>query len=154
MTDNLWMLLAVLALSVVVGVWWRSRQGVVRTSDTGPAQRAGAAPWAHLGLPHDRIVLMQMSAEICSACRQTARVLSEVAAADEGVVHVELDVAEHRDLAAALRVLRTPTVVVVGTDGTEVVRASGAMTPTQAREAVARARAEISTPAQNTGAER
>lgn len=136
MTDNLWMLLAALALSVVFGVWWRSRQGEV----SNPHRRG--TPWADLDLPIDRVVLLQFSAEVCSACRQTARVLTEVVEQNDDIAHVEIDVADHRDLAAALGILRTPTVIVIGTDGLEAARTSGAMNPRQAREAIARARAD------------
>lgn len=140
MTPNLWLLLAALAVSLAGGLWWRSRQGVV-----GRARERGT-PWAGLGLPADRVILLQMSSEICSACRHTARVLTDLAAQDDGVIHRELDVAEHPELTAALNVLRTPTVVVIGPDGSEAARASGAMTPRQAREAVAVARGASATP--------
>jgi thioredoxin-like negative regulator of GroEL len=55
------------------------------------------------------------------------------------VTHHEFDVDEHLDLVMALRILSTPTVVVLGPDGVPVARASGAMTAAQARTALGHA---------------
>jgi hypothetical protein len=52
-------------------------------------------------------------------------------------VHTELDVEAHPDLVRAAHVFHTPTVVVLDGAGTEVARSSGAMTPIQARTALA-----------------
>lgn len=42
-----------------------------------------------------------------------------------GVVHVEIDAEARLDLVRALGILRTPTVLVLDADGTEVRRATG-----------------------------
>jgi hypothetical protein len=63
-------------------------------------------------------------------------VLGTLTASEPGVVHTELDVEDHPELALECRVLRAPTVVVLDAHGTEVARASGRMTPAQARAAL------------------
>ncbi len=125
-------------LTVLLGLVWRSRQGAVR--DPGPT--AGAVDWlARLresGVePGPRGTFVQLSAAVCAPCRATARVLAAAADAAPGVVHTELDVEAHPGLVRAARVLRTPTVVMIDGDGTEVARSSGAMTPAQAQAALA-----------------
>lgn len=88
----------------------------------------GAGPgWDLAGTGPDgrRALLLQLSSPVCAPCRQTARVLGDLAAADPGLAHVEVDVAERVDVARALGVLRTPTTVVFDARGAEVLRVSG-----------------------------
>jgi thiol-disulfide isomerase/thioredoxin len=133
-------LAALLVVTALVGLVWRARQGRVRV--TAPAASAAAespaAVWADRGVVlGERATFLQLSAEVCSPCRATARVLGSLAATESGVVHHELDVDEHLDLVKELRVLTTPTVLLLDPDGVEVARASGAMTPAQAKQALA-----------------
>ncbi|MCB7136290.1 thioredoxin domain-containing protein [Cellulosimicrobium marinum] len=139
-------LAAVLALAVALGAWWRRRQGVVRPAArrrpaASPAHGApggAGVDWAAHGVrlgPHRTFV--QLSAAVCAPCRSTARVLGDVAARTDGVVHHELDVDDHLDLVLDLGVLRTPTVLVLDGAGRETARASGAMTRAQALDALA-----------------
>jgi hypothetical protein len=60
-----------------------------------------------------------------------------MASLEAGVTHVELDAAEHMELVRHLRVLRTPTVLLLDPAGHETGRSSGAMSLAQAREALA-----------------
>ncbi|AEG45393.1 thioredoxin family protein [Isoptericola variabilis] len=124
-------------VTVVLGLLWRSRQGALRA----PRDGVDWLGWCRrTGLePGGRATFVQLSAAVCSPCRATARVLSSLADGEPGVVHAELDVEQHPELVRAARVLRTPTVVVLDGAGTEVARSSGAMTPAQARAALAAA---------------
>lgn len=80
---------------------------------------------------------VQFSSAVCSPCRHVARVLTELSATEADVAHIELDVAEHPELVRSHGVLRTPTVLLIGADGTIHGRASGPMTAVQARAALA-----------------
>ncbi|PFG44452.1 thioredoxin [Isoptericola jiangsuensis] len=137
-----WTTLAVVVVvTVLVGLVWRRAQGRVRTT-AAPAGDEAAGTWrdevatagATLG---ERATFLQLSAQVCSSCRATARTLTAVRDAEPGVVHVEVDVDERPDLVRRARMLRTPTVLVLDATGTEVARASGTMSPVQAREALA-----------------
>lgn len=135
-------LVALVVLTVVVALVWRRGQGRLRRPDGGSSGR-GAAPdrWAAdldaLGAAAGaRATFLQFSAPVCAPCRATARVLAALAAEAPGVVHVEVDVETHLDLSLRAGVLRTPTVLVLDAAGAEVARASGAMTPAQARAAL------------------
>ncbi|WP_367039327.1 thioredoxin family protein [Streptomyces sp. Je 1-332] len=73
----------------------------------------------------ERATLVQFSSAFCQPCRATRRVLSEVAAMVPGVSHVELDAEAELDLVRELRILKTPTVLVLDADGQVVTRATG-----------------------------
>jgi thiol-disulfide isomerase/thioredoxin len=127
---------ALVALTVVLGLAWRARQGRVRTV---PARSSGpgvpVVDWAARGVGlGERATFVQFSAEVCAPCRATARVLRDLAVREPGVRHHELDVEEHLDLVRELGVLKTPTVLVLGPDGAQAARSSGGMSPAQARQ--------------------
>lgn len=83
-----------------------------------------------------RATFVQLSAEVCSACRSTARVLSGLVAERPDVVHVELDVADHLDLVRRFSVLRTPTTLVLDHAGVVVGRMTGGTDRRQALTAL------------------
>ena len=85
----------------------------------------------------ERATLVQFSSTFCAPCRATRLVLDRVISTTTGVTYVELDVAEHPDLGARLRIDVTPTVLILDADGVERGRASGAPSLAQARAALA-----------------
>ena len=122
-----------LLLAVVVGLWVQRRNGRSRSVAAGDVLTA-----ADLGVPlGERATFLQLSSEVCAPCRATARVLGALAPTLDGVAHVEVDAGQRLDLARRLAVVRTPTVLVLDPAGRVVSRADGAMTPVQARAAVA-----------------
>lgn len=79
-------------------------------------------------LPGERgsvATLVQFSSTFCQPCRATRLVLAEVAGRVEGVVHLDLDVADHLDLVRHHGIRRTPTVLILDAAGREVGRAAG-----------------------------
>ncbi|GGY89217.1 thioredoxin family protein [Streptomyces nitrosporeus] len=81
---------------------------------------------AQLGVePGERATLVQFSTAFCQPCRATRRVLAQVAAMVDGVVHVEIDAEAHLTLVRRLRISRTPTVLVLDAAGRIVRRAAG-----------------------------
>jgi len=160
------LVVAVLALASVLGLAWRARNGRFRATppstppvpavDRSAADATSAASTstastltdaratvetltaADLGVALGaRATFVQLSSEVCSACRATRTVLEGVAAAEPGVVHVELDVAEHLDLVRRFGVMRTPTTLVLAHDGTLTGRMSGGTDRRQALTALA-----------------
>jgi thiol-disulfide isomerase/thioredoxin len=110
----------VLVLATVGGVAWQRRDGRMRGA---PAQRLTEAD---LGEPlGPRATLLQFSSAFCAPCRATRQLLADVAGRNDGVAHVEIDVAARMDLARRLGIRRTPTVFVLGPRGRVAVRASG-----------------------------
>jgi thiol-disulfide isomerase/thioredoxin len=70
--------------------------------------------------------LLQFSSAFCAPCRTTKVLLSEVAKAEEGVVHVVLDAESHLELVRRLKIISTPTTLILDSHGVEVGRAVGA----------------------------
>ena len=87
------------------------------TSQHPPArlepQELGLSP-SDLG---ERATLVQVSSAFCAPCRAARTVARRVVATADGVRHVEVDVAGHEDLAAALRITSTPTLLVLDAEG-------------------------------------
>jgi thiol-disulfide isomerase/thioredoxin len=91
--------------------------------DTAPGTQLTAADLgASLG---QRATLVQFSTEFCTYCGPTRELLTEVAAGRPGVAFVEIDAADRMDLTRRLRVMATPTVLVLGPDGAVERRSSG-----------------------------
>lgn len=130
---GLWVVLAVVALVAAFGAYRRLTDGRARAvadSDVGAPSHFGP----DLG---ERATFVQFSSEFCAPCRSVRRVLGDVAGAETGVAHLEIDVAERLDLADHYGVTRTPTVLVVDGSGQVLSRLVGPLRPAQAREALA-----------------
>lgn len=125
-------LVVALALSIVLGVVYRRRNGRFRDSvDSSPTSSASTDDAVRL-TPHqigvplgDDVTLVQFSSAFCSPCRATKALLADVASRETGVVHVEIDAESHLDLVRELDIMRTPTVLVLDGSGVVVRRASG-----------------------------
>jgi thiol-disulfide isomerase/thioredoxin len=138
-------LVVVLAAASAAGLFMRHRQGrfrpvasgtttlrpsaVVETDLAGsglPAPSAGVLSAADLGAPLGaRATLVQFSTEVCAYCGPTRELLTQVARERDGISFVEIDAAERMDLTRRLRVLSTPTVLVLDALGGITSRASG-----------------------------
>jgi thiol-disulfide isomerase/thioredoxin len=115
---------AVLAAAGVYGLIWRGRRGGLRQVRAG--RRADALTQAQLGQAlGSRATLVQFSSGLCAPCHATRRILADVAAAADGVTHVEIDAESRLDLVKSLGILATPTVLLLGKDGTILRRATG-----------------------------
>jgi Thioredoxin len=136
-------LVVVLAAASVVGFALRQRQGrfrAARPASAFPAGRGGdGADGAARPRPSDgvlsaedlgaplgaQVTLVQFSSAVCAYCGPTRELLAEVAAERDGITFVEIDAAARMDLTRRLRVLSTPTVLVLDALGGITSRASG-----------------------------
>ena len=140
MVGGLIVLVVVLAAASAAGFGLRSRQGRFRdgrsksappyVTDPADSPRSPSASVpltaADLGAPlGERATLVQFSTEFCTYCGPTRALLAEVARERDGVTFVEIDAAERMDLTRRLRVLSTPTVLVLDSGGAIERRSSG-----------------------------
>jgi protein-disulfide isomerase len=121
---------AVLAAAAAYGVIWRRRTGILRRTGaprrTAAGRHADALTPAQLGQPlGSRATLVQFSSAQCATCGPTRRILADIAATADGVAHIEIDAESRLDLVRSLGVLATPTVFVLGQDGTVLLRGTG-----------------------------
>ena len=124
------MVAAVLVLATVGALVLRRRDGRLTGSGLGGSRRPITRPrpltGADLGQPlGSRATLLQFSSSFCAPCRAAKQLLADVAARNDGVAHVEINVADRMDLVRLLDVRRTPTVFVLGPQGEVTRRASG-----------------------------
>ena len=110
----------VLAAASAFGLSRRRRDG--KLTEPGPAQLTAGQLGQPLGA---RATLLQFSSEFCAPCRATRQVLGDVAGLVDGVAYVEIDAESRLDLVRRLNVLSTPTVLVLGPDGTITRQATG-----------------------------
>jgi thiol-disulfide isomerase/thioredoxin len=113
----------------------RGVQGGTATAETAASVLTSTGVAVPLG---ERATLLQFSSAFCAPCRATRRVLGEVAGLVPGVTHVEVDAESHLDAVRSLRVLRTPTTLILDPGGQEVSRASGLPQRDQVLAALAR----------------
>jgi thiol-disulfide isomerase/thioredoxin len=113
---------AVLLASAAFGLVRRARDGKLRES---PRPDDGQV-LARLGVDGGaEVTLLQFSSAFCAPCRATRALCAAVAAEVEGVRHIEVDAEERLDEVRALKIMRTPTLLVVDAAGRVVRRAAG-----------------------------
>ncbi|QHT55457.1 thioredoxin family protein [Cellulomonas sp. H30R-01] len=91
-----------------------------------------------------RATVVQFSSTFCVPCRRTRQVVEHALRTEDGVTHVDLDVADHLDLGERLAILSTPTVLVLDATGRVRRRATGVPSLAQLRAAIAEASAVAS----------
>jgi thiol-disulfide isomerase/thioredoxin len=128
MTAGVLVLIVVLVVVTPLGLIWRRRQGQLRAPRPARAQDPERARLTATDLRQDlgpRATLVQFSSAFCAPCRATRQVLGDVAGLVDGVAYVEIDAESRLDLVRRLNVLSTPTVLVLGPDGTITRQATG-----------------------------
>ncbi|CAB4868257.1 unannotated protein [freshwater metagenome] len=141
-------LIVVLLLATAFGLYRKRTDGLMRTvkaprplpdnappgelEDPDGVRAKAAGPHGDitaedLGGPlGQRATLVQFSSAFCAPCRATQRILDEVTSMVEGVAHFEIDAESRLDLVRHFDIRRTPTVLVVNSNGHIVRRATGA----------------------------
>ena len=115
-------LAALLAVTVGVGIFLRWQQNRPRHSvphEVVEPTRLGAE---RLG---ERATLLQFSTELCARCPGVHRTLSSVAEAQDGVLHLDVDLTHRPDIAKHFHVLQTPTTLILDRDGVIQTRFGG-----------------------------
>ena len=127
MVPRLIVLLAALLIATGVALLTRRRNGRFRSAPgNNDPERPDALTQDDLGAPlGERATLVQFSTAFCAPCRPTRQVLRKVAGMIDGVEHVEIDAADRLDLVRRLRIRTTPTVLVLGPDGSILQRGTG-----------------------------
>lgn len=131
-------LIVALVLSSAFALVWQRRDGRVRAQaggrvpDFGPdaaapdsgIRRETANPLAQFAADSG-VTVLQFSAEVCSQCAAARRLLQRVSRNHPQVTHREVDAGEHLDLVRSLRIMRTPTILLLDSAGKSHFRASG-----------------------------
>jgi len=115
-------LAALLAVTVGVGVLLRWQQSRPRRSIPHEVVEPARLGAERLG---DRATLLQFSTELCARCPGVHRTLSSVAGAQDGVVHLDVDLTHRPDIARHFHILQTPTTLILDRDGIVQTRFGG-----------------------------
>ena len=124
-------IIAALVLAVIAaGGYWRISTGRAKRVHEGTQidlAKLGATkngkPVTNFG---KKVTFLQFSTEVCSQCRQTARLLGEFEAQNPEVLHIEFDLTHRLDVAKKFNILQTPTTLVLDGNGRVTSRIGGA----------------------------
>jgi thiol-disulfide isomerase/thioredoxin len=131
MTGGLIALIVTLVAATIAGLALRRYSGRFRSvrpapPAAAPLTAADTLTEADLGTGlGERATLVQFSTAFCAPCRPTRQILAGVAGMVDGVRHVDIDATSRLDLVRRLRIVSTPTILVLGPDGVIGKRASG-----------------------------
>ena len=124
------LLAGLVLLASLVGVLLVAKSGLARKVSNGEqvdlsdlrATKDGK-PVTKLG---EKLTLLQFSSDFCSSCKQTSVLLENIEKSHEGLLHIDLDLAERLDLAKTFNILTTPTTLILNSNGGVVSRIVGA----------------------------
>ncbi len=127
-------IVALIAVSSVLGLVWRSRQG--RATPARPRAGDGGDPVDDPALDPalfaaggfgSRATLVQFSTDHCASCPSTRRLLREISAGTDDVAYLDVDVTNRADLVRRFAILQTPTTLVLDRHGVVRTRIGGAV---------------------------
>lgn len=145
---NLWLPIAILALTTLFGLYWRSQQGKLKTpavegnrisnEEISKIIRHKSSFMVNSDLLDQHqmqlgknVTLLQFSSAFCSPCKATAVVISQIVQGMDDVVYIQVASEENLKLVEKFAIKSTPTVIFFNRDGIEVGRAVGIPTKEQ-----------------------
>lgn len=125
------LVLGLLALGIITGLIWRLRTGKAKSVKSGEMINLAEIGAVKNGIPvtsfGKKVTFLQFSSEFCTACRQTARLYSELEKVHPEILHIEVDITNRVDLANKFNILQTPTTLVLDSRGRVTSRIGGAV---------------------------
>ncbi len=113
MTAEMFLVIGVILMSTAFGVYRRRTDGSIKTPEAGSFITAEQ-------LGHDmgtKATVIQFSSPYCQPCKATNTMVDEMTSGIESVAHVDLQVADHLDLVNQLKIMRTPTTILLDGNG-------------------------------------
>lgn len=131
---GVWIVLVAVLLALAFGGYRRITDGRVRAVNRPAEPRLAAA---HLGRQLGReATFVQFSSAVCAPCRATHRLLTDLSAEESSVAHIDLDAETRLDLVEQFGITRTPTVLVLDSEGVVRQRIVGAPRRADVRDAL------------------
>jgi thiol-disulfide isomerase/thioredoxin len=130
--NNSTLLVLVLLVSLIFGLWHRSKNGAIvkkrrlHISEAEFAGRYGA-----------RVTILQFSTTFCSQCRAAKALISDVVKDEKDISYLEIDAESNLALVRKVDVRSTPTTIFLDKDGYEIARATGAPKRDQLQKVIA-----------------
>ena len=130
---RIWLIAGLVAFATAAGLYWKARTGRAHRVRSGEQVDLGKLEALKDGKAISKFgrkaTALQFSTEVCSQCRQTARLLGELETKHKDLLHIEVDVTNRLDLAAHFKVLQTPTTLLLDSSGRVRARIGGAPKP-------------------------
>ena len=124
------LLAGLVLLASLVGVLLLAKSGLARKVSNGEQVNLSSLRATKNGKPvtklGEKLTLLQFSSDFCSSCKQTSVLLGNIEKTHEGLLHIDLDLAERLDLAKTFNILTTPTTLILNSNGGVVSRIVGA----------------------------
>ena len=137
---NLLVILSLLIVATALGLIWKAKTGRAKRIKDGlqiDLKEIGATkdgkPVTEFG---EHTTFLQFSSETCATCKQTAKLFHELEETSHGVLHIEVDLTHHLDLADKFGILQTPTTLVLDSKGIVKSRIGGAPKPSTIEEEI------------------
>jgi len=133
---------ALIGFALLAGIYWKTQTGRAKLVKSGELVDLNKLQASKDGKPVTKFgrkaTVLQFSTEVCSQCKQTARLLGEVEKQHKDLLHIEVDVTNRLDLAAHFKVLQTPTTLVLDGSGRVKARIGGAPKPATVKAELAK----------------
>lgn len=133
---------ALIGFALLAGAYWKAQTGRAKLVKSGELVDLAKLQASKDGKPVTKFgrkaTLLQFSTEVCSQCKQTARLLGDVEKQHPDLLHIEVDVTNRLDLAAHFKVLQTPTTLVLDGYGRVKARIGGAPKPATVKAELAK----------------
>ena len=130
--ESLSLLVLILLISTLVGLLYRSKNGVIRKK-----RRLHISEAEFAGRYGSRITILQFSTTFCSQCRAAKSLISDVVKDEKDISYLEIDAESNLALVRKVDVRSTPTTIFLDKDGYEIARATGAPKRDQLQKVIA-----------------
>ena len=118
---NILILLTVLLISLLIGLFMKSRLGKVRRKFRLQIFES------ELGNKYGkRATVVQFSTTFCSECRAAKALISDVVSTQNEIAYIEIDAESNLELVRKVDIRSTPTTLFLDEAGFEIARATGA----------------------------
>ena len=111
----------ILVLTSVFGIYYRSKNGVIRKK-----RRLHISPGEFAGSYGSRATILQFSTTFCTQCRAAKSLIADVIKNQSDIAYVEIDAESNLELVRKVDIRSTPTTLFLDSAGFEIARATGA----------------------------
>ena len=111
----------ILVLTSVFGVYYRSKNGLIRKK-----RRLHISQAEFAGSYGSRATILQFSTTFCSQCRAAKSLIADVIKNQSDITYVEIDAESNLELVRRVDIRSTPTTLFLDSAGFEIARAMGA----------------------------
>jgi len=130
--ESLSLLVLILLISTLVGLLYRSKNGVIRKK-----RRLHISEAEFAGRYGSRVTILQFSTTFCSQCRAAKSLISDVVKDQSDISYLEIDAESNLALVRKVDVRSTPTTIFLDKGGFEIARATGAPKRDQLQKVIA-----------------